>query len=445
MRQILVLSAIFLLVPLAFFAPFTGLISYVGIAYVRPHEWSYLPNAQISLAVAIATLLGYAVFELTRRSPQLIPNALLLLLWVQISLATVFAHSTDLAQGKWIEFTKTFLIALLMTAMVDSEKRARWLLLGTVAAIGFLAFRSNIGILLTMGQTRIYGPGGAFEDNNDYALLLNVAAPIAFYTARGEQKPWLRRSCYALSAMMMITVLFTLSRGGFLGLCAVLFGLALKSKYKLTGLLAVVLIGSITFVLLPGRVIERVGTISTASETDQSAQMRFNSWRVCLQIMGDHPLLGIGPRNMLELYGRYLESDTIRVAHNSFLQMAVDAGIPALLVFLGLMLLSFLRLRRARQTMKTRAPDSPLITYSHGLEIALVGYFVSANFLSRHDLELLYEVFALATSFYLLAREREREATLQEMPEQEPRTFLAEPLTAARTTRNNFEESRLTG
>jgi hypothetical protein len=75
-----------------------------------------------------------------------------------------------------------------------------------------------------------------------------------------------------------------------------------------------------------------------------------------------------------------------------------------LLMFLCLIVLSLWRLRRARQILKTRSPDSQLIAYSHGLEIALMGYVVSANFLSRHDLELLYEIFALATSFYVLTR-----------------------------------------
>jgi probable O-glycosylation ligase (exosortase A-associated) len=423
MRQLLIFSIIILLVPLALFAPFTGLVSYVAIAYVRPHEWAYMPEAQLSLAVAIATLVGYAVFEFTRRAPRLIPNALLLLLWLQLTVATLLAHSQELAQGKLIEFSKTFLIALLMTAMVDSERRARWLLLGTVLAIGFLAFRSNIGIILTLGQTRIYGPGGAFEDNNDYALLLNVAAPMAFYAARSEKNNWIRRVCYAVSAMMMITVLFTLSRGGFLGLCFVLIGLALKSKYKITGIVAVLLIGSLTFALLPDRVVERVGTIGSAPQTDQSARMRFDSWQVSLRIINDHPVFGVGPRNMTEVFDRYLNTGNIRVAHNSFLQMAVDGGLPALALFLGLMLLSWLRLRRARGILKDRAPDSPLIAYSHGLEIALAGYVVSANFLSRQDLELVYEIFALATSFSLIAGRFEREAEDRELPERGLRAF----------------------
>lgn len=409
MRQLLVFTIVILLVPLAFFAPFTGLVSYVAIAYVRPHEWAYMPGAQVSLAVAAATLLGYLLFELTQRAPRLGANWVLLLLWLQLSLATMLAPSQQLAQGKLIEFSKTFLIALLMTAMVDSERRARWLLLGTTLAIGFLAFRSNFGILISMGQTRIYGPGGAFEDNNDYALLLNVAAPVAFYVARAERDVRLKLVCYALAAMMAITVPFTLSRGGFLGLCVVLIGLALKSKYKLIGVATVVLAGALTFALLPDRVVERVGTIKTAAETDQSAQMRFDSWRVSWLIMNDHPIFGIGPRNMLELYNVYLDAGYVRVAHNSFLQMAVDGGIPALLLFLGLIGLSLGRLRATRRILNARAPDSRLIAYCHGMEIALLGYFVSANFLSRHDLELIYEIFALAASVRWVARAVERE------------------------------------
>ena len=403
MRQLLLFAVIILLVPLAFFAPFTGLVSYVVIAYVRPHEWAYLPDLQFSLAVALATLLGYAVFELTQRAPRLGTNWLLLLLWLQLTVATVLAHSPALAQEKWIEFSKTFLIALLITAMVDSERRARWLLLGTTLAIGFLAFRSTAVIAFTLGQAMISGPGGAFEDNNDYALLLNTAAPIAFYVARGEPHVWLRRACYLLAALMMLVVPFTLSRGGLLGLGVMMIGLALKSKYKITGLAAVALVAVLAFAVVPSRIIERASTIRTARETDQSAQMRLDSWKVSLGIIGDHPFFGVGPRNMLEVFTQYLDTGNVRVAHNSFLQMAVDGGLPALLLFAALLGLTWWRLRNIRGQLRARLPDSPLIAYSHGLELALAAYFVSANFLSRNDLELIYEVIALAGSFALIA------------------------------------------
>jgi hypothetical protein len=77
-----------------------------------------------------------------------------------------------------------------------------------------------------------------------------------------------------------------------------------------------------------------------------------------------------------------------------------------------------------------------LIAYSHGLEIALLAYFVSGNFLSRHDLELVYEVFALATSLSVLARDLERQAEARETVESEPRTFLPEPAVASASLNN---------
>src|SRR5262245_51532803 len=119
MRQFLIFTIIILLLPLAFFMPFTGLVSYVAIAYVRPHEWAYMPGVQVSLAMAVMTLLGYMLFELTQRAPRLGANWLLLLLWVQLALATLMARWPALAQGKFTELSKTFLMSLLMAAMVD--------------------------------------------------------------------------------------------------------------------------------------------------------------------------------------------------------------------------------------------------------------------------------------------------------------------------------------
>src|SRR5437763_1737044 len=112
-----------MIIPLSFFSPFVGLVSYIWIAYLRPHQWAWMPDSRISLAVAVATLLGYLLFELPKRLPRLLPNALMVLLWVQFGLATLFAYNYDIAQPKFVEFSKTILIALLATALADSEQR----------------------------------------------------------------------------------------------------------------------------------------------------------------------------------------------------------------------------------------------------------------------------------------------------------------------------------
>jgi putative inorganic carbon (hco3(-)) transporter len=402
-----------LVLPLAFFSPFAGLISYIWIAYLRPHQWAWLPDSRISLAVAVATLAGYLIFELPRRLPRLLPNALLVLLWVQFGLATLFAYNYESSQPKYVEFSKTILIALLVTALADSERRIRLLYLWMVVGIGLLAVRSFIGVLLSAGEYRSYGPGGMFEDNNDYALLLVMLTPLLYYAARSATQWWLKYGCYALTAMSFVVVFFTRSRGGFLGLCVVALLLGLRSKYKLTGLVAAPLAILLVLAIAPGVVTERIGTIQGAREQDQSAQQRLRVWGYSLEIMRDYPVTGVGARNLLEIYGRYGDPEDARVAHNSFLQLGVDAGVPALLLFLLLIGLSYFRLWRTRGILRQRAPDSPLIGYTHGMQVALLGFMVSGFFVSRYDLELVYQVAALATAMRLLAVQYEREAQVE--------------------------------
>jgi len=432
MRALLILGLMVALVPLAFFAPFTGLLTFVGIAYLRPHEWAYVPTWQVSLLIAVVTLLGYCIFELPKRSPKLIPNALLVLLWLQIMFSTMFAEDLSGPWPKFIEFSKIIVITLLITAMVDSEQRARWLLLVTLSAIGLLCFRANVGIILSRGAAHISGPGGAFEDNNDFALLLDMAFPIMIYFGRSEAKRWLRWGFYAIAGMTLITILFTYSRGGFLGLCVILAALAFKSRYKLTALVAGAVLVFGLLAAAPRDIVERLSTIKSATQTDESAMSRIRAWRVSLWIIKDHPVFGVGLRNILAVYTRYGAEEDVRVSHNAYLQMAVDAGLPALFLWVASIMLCYWRLRKSRKILKARAPNSRLIAYAHGMEVALMGYLVSATFLSRHDLELLYEVMALAASFILIARSYEREAATQELVSASAPSFTGEPVAVAR-------------
>jgi O-antigen ligase len=145
---------------------------------------------------------------------------------------------------------------------------------------------------------------------------------------------------------------------------------------------------------------------------------RIEAWQVSMRIVADHPFVGVGMRNILNLYGRYNSGQDLGlVAHNSWLQLATDAGLPALFLFISVIGLSYWRLGAARRLMKIRAPDSPLISYTHGMQIALVAFCVSGTFLSRYDLELLYQVFAMSASIMLLARQYDVEAENQQVVE----------------------------
>lgn len=437
MKALLLLVIMVILVPMAFFAPFTGVLTYLWLALFRPHEWAYTPTSQYSFAVGVATLVGYLVFEFGRRPPKIMPNMWMVLLWVQLSLATIFSFSTENSLPKYIEFTKVFVIGLLVSALIDSESRARWLLLVVLGSVGLLALRSTFGIIIHLGAAPVQGPGGKFEDNNDYALLLNMALPVLIYFGRSEEKWWLRWGCYAMAGATAVTIIFSLSRGGFLGLCVACLVMVAKSRRKV--LASALAAGGIVLVLAfaPDTIVERLKTLNEIREgeiKEGSMQQRQRAMHEAMLIIRDHPLLGIGINNMLLILPRYGNENEReqRVAHNSYLQVAVDGGLPALVLFLLMLAVTFLRLRKLRRLLKAHAPTERLINYAHGLEAGMAAYVVSATFLSQYSQEVLFVYVPLVNALIVLARGYEREAQVRDVVASAGVSLDREPLAAAR-------------
>ena len=427
MKALILLGIMVIAVPLAFVAPYMGVLTYIWMAITRPHEWAYVQSAQYSMMVGAATLLGYLVFELMKRPPKLGANSLMLLVWLQTALGTYLGYNVQNAEIKFIEFTKVIVIGLLISALVDNEQRVRWLLLVILTSVAMVTFKDFVGSIIYMGNVKLTGPGGSFEDNNDYALLLVMATPIAYYFAKSETSKWLRWGFYGMVVMTTVTIMFTYSRGGFLGLCAVALTMALRTKYKVTGVAALALAGILFVNFGPERVLNRLSTIKTADQNDASAQGRLKAWEVSFGIMRDYPWAGIGMKNILLIYGKYGDAAEAKVAHNSYLQCAVDAGIPALIFFLMMLALTCWRLRVVRRVLKTRSPDNITLNYTFGLESAMYGYCVSAFFLSQYAFEILYMIVPLVTSLKAIARSYEKEAQLRKLVEAAPHSVLADP------------------
>lgn len=415
MKALLLLGIMLIAVPLAFLSPFVGVLTFIWMAITRPHEWAYVQSAQYSLMVGVATVLGYVVFEMVKRPPKVTANLLMILVWVQTLMGTYFGYNVPNAEPKFIEFTKVIVIGLLISALVDSEQKVRWFLLVVVGAVALVTFKDFVGSIIHLGNVKLTGPGGSFEDNNDYALLLVMTTPLAYYFAKGEERWWLRWGYYGIAVMTATTILFTYSRGGFLGLCVVALLMALKTKYKVTGLAVLVVLAALFISFGPEKVKERISTIKTAQEQDSSAQQRLRAWEVSGQIIRDYPLTGIGMKNILLIYSKYGDATDTRVAHNSYLQCAVDAGIPALLFFLTMLGLTVFRLRSVRRSLKAQSPNNLTINYTHGMEIAVLGYCVSAFFLSQYTFEILYMIVPLATALKAMARNYEKEAEVQQL------------------------------
>jgi len=172
-------------------------------------------------------------------------------------------------------------------------------------------------------------------------LLPCALAPLLF---GWRQMRWLERALAGLAAVMMLGVLIlTKSRGGLMALGAVLVVLAVL-RWRL-GWLAVPISG-----LVGGLGVWRIGATRvvgalTATQTLGGLDGRLEVWSRALYMIQDFSFTGIGMGTFKQvanaLYPFFLAGPDADVphAHNLFLQVAVDLGLPGLVAWLALFLL----------------------------------------------------------------------------------------------------------
>jgi putative inorganic carbon (hco3(-)) transporter len=347
---------------------FLATVLFSILLYLRPHEmypiFGVIPLAKLASVAAIG---AYFLSKLRESDPITIwPIELKMILFL-VFLTLLF---TPLAANPGVSietlndpFLKVVIIFFLMINLVDSRKRLRLLVSGVVLCglpLGLHAIKSYLSGELALRGERIRGIGeGLFGNPNDLAVCLNMLLPLAVVlgmTSRG-----IRRLIFLGGALVMFAgIIFTYSRGGFLGIIATfLFMLWKLSKRKRgrTMVLAIVLIAAILPVL-PGTYRQRVLTIfESDSDKTGSSHERKELLMYGISLAVSHPIIGIGMGN----FAHY--SPHGMVAHNSYVEIAAELGAFGLLAYLLVILVPFLGLARLEKKVKDR--DSARDTNLH--------------------------------------------------------------------------------
>jgi len=190
-------------------------------------------------------------------------------------------------------------------------------------------------------------PQGPFNDPNTYAAVLNLLLlpVLARYLAcdLARQAAWWRTGQLALLAGAALVALLTASRGASLALLLVLPPLLwlaraqpdFKRKLALLATVAACTYLAAYFISGGANVGQRL--VNTVSGGDPSRLMLLKSAWLMIQ---DHPWLGTGLGSFRLLYPRYRYPDEAGTAggwvHNDYLQLWLEAGLPMLLLMLGL-------------------------------------------------------------------------------------------------------------
>jgi probable O-glycosylation ligase (exosortase A-associated) len=411
-RDDLILAAIYVSLPIILLQPYFGLLVYSWLGYMRPQgmAWGVSREAPLSAWVAMAMLAGI-VFAMGREKLFTLKTqtVLLVLLGGWISLTTWHAVSPDEAAVVYGYYWKAILISVITTGLVRDRQRLRILLLLIALSIGFLGAKSGVFGLVRGGTRFDEGPGGMMSDNNTYALGLNMVVPLLVGIVIAERSKILRWTAAVMTFLSVLTILFTFSRGGLLTLGAVGALLIWRSKQRVvaSGVLLLGIVGFLAFSSqqLKEDYVARAGTISSYEE-DNSAMGRIRAWQISWRVFRDHPLLGVGPNNLLTVSPSYADPSSdpqqeqhYHVAHNSYFELLAECGWPSVALFLLVLGVTLARLNRLR-----RFPAAPWVeTYAQMMQISIVAYMTGSVFLNMAYFDLIYHLVGISVSLEVAA------------------------------------------
>lgn len=405
LRGIFVRFFLLFAVPIALFRPVTGVMLYLWYSHARMNDfvWKDYQFLYGALLLAVATLVGYFVFEV-RRSPLRITNLkLLILFWIWIALSAAFAADRVLALSKLSQYSHIFVMTFVIAAVANSEDRVRKLLYVAAIAVGVLGSKGAFDFLITGGQAVMKGPGGMMNEENEYALALNMGVALLFVLAKSEPRRWLRIAMQVMGVGCGITVVGTHSRSGVLGLGVAALLLTFYSKRKFLGFAVLAIAGVLLVAFAPKAAIERYETINTkVTETDESVIGRLQAWQTAFAMTKAHPVLGVGPLNFETQFPHY-SAFRPRAPHNAYIALMAESGIPAMLLFLGILLSAIGQMWWLRRQLRRDESTSSMAIYCLAIQVTLMVYMVPNLFINRQNQDLMYHLVGISAGLAVVA------------------------------------------
>lgn len=201
-------------------------------------------------------------------------------------------------------------------------------------------------------------PVGPLVDKNAFAALMNLfwfMASVRFI-AQAHDRGWgWHLLLPAISLLLIAMTLFAAESRGAILTWLLLMPVMLWGGYRATHnrrVLLVVLAIALTGYLGAASILGlNVGYRTLNLEQDASANARLLLWKSATEIAQDHPLAGTGWGTFEAMYSAYRdprENTTAGVyAHNDYLQIAAEGGVPALVLLLGIAVGLFFQLKRS--------------------------------------------------------------------------------------------------
>ncbi len=327
--------------------------------------------------------------------------------WSAISVA--WAESSGTAIGSTSRFVLDALLFPIVFGAIRRREHFQWI----VAAFVIGAVMSAVIGLLQSGGARL---AGGIGDPDGEAALLAAALMLDVGLIATLPRDSAAKTLAVIGALIMgLGLLDTGSRGGFVALAAVLVAAVLlggRWRGRAAGLLLIVAIVTpvYLFVLAPSAAVQHLSSSSSSGRTDL--------WKVGLKMFEANPVAGVGSGNFTVASIHYVQQagditradlivDVPHAAHNTYLEIIDELGVPGFLMFLTIVIGSISAALRAARIYERRG-DTSFELMSRGVALAVIALLTADFFITNEYEHLLWLLLALPPALLAVARSETR-------------------------------------
>jgi O-antigen ligase len=412
------------------------MVLYYILVFVSPmpnHPLFEAPFAGLTVVKWLGIICcAYALFRLSyrQRSPGLFKSWEVRFFLMLLALATL--SYLTLSRTANLTFNPIFMyfnyLPLFFTTIcvVDTYERLRNSLLAAIAGEALASlyvireFQASAGTDLR--------PGYIAGDANYFATCLLLVLPMTVLFVKMKDSRWQRFFCAGSLLVMLAAFTLASSRGGLVGLCAlILYMIACSPRLRGVAIAVGVL-------LLPMLLFSPASPLLRMLHPNYGdyigAQVRREFWRAGLDMIYSHPLTGIGLGNFTGRSVSQVAQGFKGIACNTFLEVAAELGIPGVLAYCAVLAAAFFSAGRLRTEAK-KAGNSRLEYLGQAMQAGLLGFAAAAVFVSAEYQKPFWIITSLTATIPTLLRDIGVEKTVPQ------------PVSAASTPKASFPELRI--
>ena len=410
------------LLPLMLYAmvqrPFIAAGMWLWTALFFPNGWVYgfASVVRYNLLFAAVAIVAYLAYKHKPKIQLGGIGALVLLffVWTTISSATTIGNP-EVVWEMWNRFSKVVMLFLFVLLAVKDKLHLDFMLWCVALSVGFYADLEALKYLASAGGHNIVGmPGHVLGDRNELSVAFVMTLPLCYYlyVEYGKQSRMLNIALLGTMAMLVIGVIGTMSRGGFIAMTVLAGYMYVKSDRKVLLTILFIALGIGLSYVVSASWSERIDTIQTA-DSDASFMGRVVAWKLSFIMAMEHPFFG-GGFKAIQYFpvwsdlsrdffsypwfytGNALPNTTVgRAAHSIYFQVLGDHGFVGLGLYLACLAGAFFKAGKvARRAKRGGAPDW-VRNLATMIQLSIFAFALGGAALSFAYFDLIFSLFAL--------------------------------------------------